>query len=224
MHPSHLARIDHGSSAVEQEVNGHAEDGEKIEDNHFPRFSTWSALQEHNKLEHPPTCPHAECHGRTFKSNKKLRKHCIKFHLDTLPQSEEECTAEEDEDMANANPGSSQANENEKSAQPLCARSGQNGQDLETTAMTDDSGPSGIDEDLSRPDHTGEDTSIVPSYFGGRHRKRKSPGSRDSQLITTQPAVFQDFDGMDDYAEPVVSGSDGEDSETLAYNKRVRFA
>lgn len=44
-------------------------------DDTFPAFPTWSALQAHLHTAHPPTCPHAECNGRTFKSTQRLREH-----------------------------------------------------------------------------------------------------------------------------------------------------
>ncbi|KAM0749429.1 hypothetical protein T439DRAFT_303315, partial [Meredithblackwellia eburnea MCA 4105] len=40
-----------------------------------PNHSTWSSLQRHTKLVHPPTCPHPECHGKTFTTNRGLRNH-----------------------------------------------------------------------------------------------------------------------------------------------------
>ncbi|KIY61828.1 hypothetical protein CYLTODRAFT_439053, partial [Cylindrobasidium torrendii FP15055 ss-10] len=42
-------------------------------------FTTWSALQHHMKVDHPPTCPYPECNGRTFKQPKNLRGH-LKIH------------------------------------------------------------------------------------------------------------------------------------------------
>ncbi|KAJ7209665.1 hypothetical protein GGX14DRAFT_452499 [Mycena pura] len=38
-------------------------------------FPTWTALQNHNRTEHPPTCAHSSCNGRTFTSQKGLRAH-----------------------------------------------------------------------------------------------------------------------------------------------------
>jgi hypothetical protein len=45
----------------------------------FPTFPTWSALQTHLHTAHPPTCPHEECRGRTFKSTQRLKEH-LKVH------------------------------------------------------------------------------------------------------------------------------------------------
>ena len=42
-------------------------------------FSTWSALQSHIRITHPPTCPHPSCNGRTFATQGNLRAH-IKLH------------------------------------------------------------------------------------------------------------------------------------------------
>lgn len=47
----------------------------------FPSFPTWSALQAHVRAEHAPTCPHRECHGRTFKSAQRLKEH-LKVHAE----------------------------------------------------------------------------------------------------------------------------------------------
>jgi general transcription factor IIIA len=50
-------------------------------DDTFPAFPTWSALQAHLHTAHPPTCPHPECSGRTFKSTQRLREH-LQVHED----------------------------------------------------------------------------------------------------------------------------------------------
>ncbi|KXN87363.1 Transcription factor IIIA [Leucoagaricus sp. SymC.cos] len=42
-------------------------------------FPTWSALQNHIRSVHPPTCPHVSCSGRTFTTQKGLRAH-MKLH------------------------------------------------------------------------------------------------------------------------------------------------
>lgn len=42
-------------------------------------FFTWSALQSHIRTNHPPTCPHASCNGRTFANQGNLRAH-LKTH------------------------------------------------------------------------------------------------------------------------------------------------
>ncbi len=38
-------------------------------------YTTWSALQHHIRMAHPPTCPHPSCHGKTFTTQKGLRAH-----------------------------------------------------------------------------------------------------------------------------------------------------
>ncbi|KAF8348279.1 transcription factor iiia [Amanita rubescens] len=38
-------------------------------------FSTWTALQQHMRIEHPPSCTHPSCNGRVFACQKNLREH-----------------------------------------------------------------------------------------------------------------------------------------------------
>ncbi|KAF5385936.1 hypothetical protein D9615_002293 [Tricholomella constricta] len=38
-------------------------------------YTTWTALQQHIRAAHPPTCIHVSCNGRTFSSQKGLRAH-----------------------------------------------------------------------------------------------------------------------------------------------------
>ncbi|ESK93678.1 transcription factor iiia [Moniliophthora roreri MCA 2997] len=38
-------------------------------------YPTWTALQHHMRTAHPPTCPHPQCRGKTFTSQKGLRAH-----------------------------------------------------------------------------------------------------------------------------------------------------
>ena len=38
-------------------------------------FGTWTALQAHIRNDHPPTCAHPKCNGRTFASQHNLRAH-----------------------------------------------------------------------------------------------------------------------------------------------------
>ncbi|EAU91525.1 transcription factor iiia [Coprinopsis cinerea okayama7 len=42
-------------------------------------FPNWTALQNHIRTAHPPTCHHDSCSGRTFASQKGLRAH-LKLH------------------------------------------------------------------------------------------------------------------------------------------------
>lgn len=42
-------------------------------------FPTWSALQNHIRNAHPPTCTHPSCTGRIFTTQKGLRAH-MKLH------------------------------------------------------------------------------------------------------------------------------------------------
>lgn len=47
------------------------------------QHATWSALQKHTKTAHPPTCPHAECEGKTFTTPRGL-----KWHLEVHERNE----------------------------------------------------------------------------------------------------------------------------------------
>lgn len=40
-------------------------------------FGTWSALQKHHKLVHPPICPYPECDNKRFTTARGLRLHLI---------------------------------------------------------------------------------------------------------------------------------------------------
>lgn len=218
MHPSHLGQApstsavqnhpdsaDNASNEEEEEEESSGNNGASF----FPKFATWSALQEHNKLEHPPTCPHPECGGRIFKSGKKLRKHCIKVHLDTIQQSEEETATGDD-----ADPDVPVDNENaEDDAGP--SQVTHRGSLVPETATAQTISPSLRSEEASvEEDNTG--SSAPHDYaFGGRARKRKNP-TPIPQLIPTQPVAFQSFDGTDDYVE------NAEDASASA-SKRVRF-
>jgi hypothetical protein len=62
-----------------------------------PKFANWSALQAHNKSEHPPACHQPGCEGKTFANNKALKKHCIKMHLDGVPEREQQENSSETE-------------------------------------------------------------------------------------------------------------------------------
>ena len=42
-------------------------------------FSTWTELQRHVRIAHPPICPHTECKGRTFTNNTNLKAH-LRLH------------------------------------------------------------------------------------------------------------------------------------------------
>jgi len=50
-------------------------------------YPTWTALQHHNRTEHPPTCLHPSCNGRTFSSQKGLRAH-QKIHEQQAAEAE----------------------------------------------------------------------------------------------------------------------------------------
>lgn len=61
-------------------------------------YQTWTALQQHIRTTHPPTCPHDECAGRTFSAQKGLRAH-LRLH-DQRAIEEHEHASSEDEDDA----------------------------------------------------------------------------------------------------------------------------
>ncbi|KAK9900265.1 hypothetical protein P389DRAFT_207800 [Cystobasidium minutum MCA 4210] len=211
MHPSHLAaevpekNLQSGVTAAE----GEEEEGENSGSS-FPKFATWSALQEHNKLEHPPTCPQPECGGRTFKSNKKMRKHCIKVHLDTIGQSEEDTAT--GEDAAGQGSGGEGEQQTEDAQQLAAEAAGQAVARPDATETAQDP--------MAQADRI--QTGPGRQYsFGGRARKRKPGSIASSQLIPTQPIAFQDFDGTDDYAVGVAESS-SQQGETIG-SKRVRF-
>jgi len=42
-------------------------------------FTTWSSLQSHIRKDHPPTCTHSSCKGKTFSNQGNLRAH-LKLH------------------------------------------------------------------------------------------------------------------------------------------------
>ncbi|EJD52794.1 hypothetical protein AURDEDRAFT_181317 [Auricularia subglabra TFB-10046 SS5] len=67
-----------------------------------PVFAKWTALQQHMRTAHPPTCPHESCNGRTFASQANLRAHLALHNTrnaeDALHQElDEEDVEDEDE-------------------------------------------------------------------------------------------------------------------------------
>ena len=52
-------------------------------------FSTWSALQSHVRINHPPTCLHSSCNRRTFANQGNLRAH-MKLHDEREAELESE--------------------------------------------------------------------------------------------------------------------------------------
>jgi len=62
-------------------------------------YPTWTALQYHIRTVHPPICPHEECVGRVFSSQKGLRAH-LKLHeeraLEDVLSEHEDHSSEED--------------------------------------------------------------------------------------------------------------------------------
>ncbi|KAF9777877.1 hypothetical protein BJ322DRAFT_1094846 [Thelephora terrestris] len=68
----------------------------------LPFFSTWTKLQAHMRVVHPPMCPYPECHGKTFNQQKGLKAH-LKIHegrdLDSRLGSEEGATNDDEPSM-----------------------------------------------------------------------------------------------------------------------------
>lgn len=61
-------------------------------------YPTWSALQHHVRTEHPPTCPHASCNGKTFTTQSGLRGH-LKLHEQREMEGAVEAAAKADSDV-----------------------------------------------------------------------------------------------------------------------------
>jgi hypothetical protein len=59
-------------------------------------FATWSALQSHIRIHHPPTCLYPSCNGRTFATQGNLRAH-IKLHGEREAELQLEATQHLDE-------------------------------------------------------------------------------------------------------------------------------
>ncbi|KAF8629851.1 hypothetical protein AX15_003213 [Amanita polypyramis BW_CC] len=86
-----LYRCDHGDCTKSFSTNQHLRTHKKTHDekrytcvhssclatsNNEPKFfPTWTALQQHMRIAHPPTCTHPTCDGRVFSCHKNLRAH-----------------------------------------------------------------------------------------------------------------------------------------------------
>lgn len=227
MHPSHLAACHQSElrhDTGEKATSGTAEDYEEDEEAEssqqtFPRFATWSALQEHNKLEHPPTCPHPECDGRIFKSNKKLRKHCIKVHLETIGHTEDEGdtgTADETDHHDGGDAEKIQDLElggiefaSIESGRSIAQEESHCVSQQEVEAQTPFAASFGEKESAS-----------YSSSFGGRERKRKAGPSPTPRIIPMQSIPFEAFDGSGDYS---CDANDTGVDAAQRQDKRVRF-
>ena len=60
-------------------------------------FSTWSALQSHIRINHPPTCLYPSCNGRTFATQGNLRAH-IKLHDEREAELQLKSTEKDDDE------------------------------------------------------------------------------------------------------------------------------
>ena len=60
-------------------------------------FSTWSALQSHIRINHPPTCLYPSCNRRTFATHGNLRAH-IKLHEEREAELQLETTEKNDDE------------------------------------------------------------------------------------------------------------------------------
>ncbi|KAH9045919.1 hypothetical protein EDB83DRAFT_2638027 [Lactarius deliciosus] len=58
-------------------------------------YPTWTALQHHMRMVHPPTCPHEECAGRTFSAQKGLRAH-LRLHEQRAIEEHEHASSEDE--------------------------------------------------------------------------------------------------------------------------------
>lgn len=207
MHPSHFPPSD-----LETENEQEKEDDKEGGASHGPpKFRTWSALQEHNKVAHPPECPHAVCNGRVFKNNKKLRKHLIKVHLDTSEPSGED-TVEEAEGA---------------DGQSCTAGEGDHRPDSQEVNLSKESGLAQLAELASIEGRRSIGSDASPDR-PNRSNNRKHILSAD--LIPTQPVDFQDFDGDGDYQTDNEESARGThrdesplDATTAHPSKKVRF-
>jgi hypothetical protein len=59
-------------------------------------FPNWTALQDHNREHHPPTCPHSECEGRIILSHKGLKGHLKVHEQRDIEDALERAVAEDD--------------------------------------------------------------------------------------------------------------------------------
>ncbi|KAK7057485.1 hypothetical protein R3P38DRAFT_2841252 [Favolaschia claudopus] len=60
-------------------------------------YPTWTALQHHNRTEHPPTCTHPSCNNRVFSAQKGLRAH-QKIHEQEAVEAELDAAMDVEED------------------------------------------------------------------------------------------------------------------------------
>jgi hypothetical protein len=58
-----------------------------LSDNNRIYFATWSLLQSHIKKDHPLTCPHPSCNGKTFSNSGNFRAH-LKLHEQRKTEAE----------------------------------------------------------------------------------------------------------------------------------------
>ncbi|KAJ7125020.1 hypothetical protein C8R44DRAFT_782068 [Mycena epipterygia] len=67
-------------------------------------YPTWTALQHHNRTDHPPQCSHPSCNGRIFSSQKGLRAH-QKLHEQQAAEAEiDAAIASDSEDVQDERP------------------------------------------------------------------------------------------------------------------------
>ena len=147
-----------------------------------PKFANWTALQAHNRTAHPPICPHAECDGKEFSSNKQLKKHMMRRHVDGV-----------EEQMAESG---------ESAEEPTSTETeGETERDLDH--CTDDNTGGGGRVRSLRTEGSGSGHAPADSTSGNRPEIRLARASRqDRHLIPTEPvAPFADFNGEDDYED-----------------------
>ena len=154
MHASHCSTVDGEESSA-------------------PRFDTWSALQEHNKTEHPPTCLHPGC-GRVYRTNKGLKRHILKRHIDISRISEA---------LGTASPSPLDTPQHEDSSDDVLIER-QNNEHFSTlsTALF----ATGGWQNMQDPDPT--------MLKSGNYAMQNA-------VLPSVPVTFNSFDGAGDYAE-----------------------
>ena len=147
-----------------------------------PKFGNWTALQAHNRIAHPPICPHAECDGKEFSSNKQLKKHMMRRHVDGVEEKVAESAESAEEPTSTETEGETDRDTDHRTE-------GNTGAGNLTRSVR------AARNDLRHP--------LADKTSGNSAEGRLIEASgQDRRLIPTEPvAPFADFDGEDDYEE-----------------------
>lgn len=161
-----------------------------------PKFSNWTALQAHNRTAHPPICPHAECKGKEFSSNKQLKKHMMRRHVDGVEEQIAESAESAEEPTSTETEGETDGDRDQHTG----GNTGANG-----------GGKS------ARAARSGSRSTRVDTTSGNSAEMRLAGASRqDRHLIPTEPvAPFADFDGEADYEEEEEEDEDEDDVQVV---------